>query len=581
MRSYTSDFKFRPNARYHTYVRFSGDGQRDGSSVERQIQTRKDRAAKLGLPFVDRYYLDEARSGFYGEHLEGDFKRMTEAIERGDIRRGDVIGVDSQSRLGRLKLLEAVWQFINIVRRGILLDIGETLISADDINGPDGFMVMLQAMNEMVVARKYSADIRRMGRATNDLKRAKLIAGQREGVMVRAGAGCFVGDRCHAWLRPRETPSPDGYMYDVVPEIREELRPILHMLLDMGGPMVAQRANAMGIKPLSNYHNRKKKAVAWTEGMIVSFAKDRAIIGEYHPGALADAKDEDGEEIWGKRVKVPATDSDGNELGPMPYYPPLFPEGDPDYGLFWRVQEAIRQRSTNGRGRKGEQFSNLITGIGRCDVCTGTLTLCNSSGNSRVPTKYLKCTNHKNKVILPEGHPLAGQKCSNVRGFPYRQFEDLLFDLFQLLDMAPLLALLIPVEHKDDLSGRRLAETEGKLSICEMIVRLRPEREMLVAMATDRGEWADMTALRFTPEKIVAAYPCDLVSCPLFGGGIQGLVASERRRKSHCTVSPDNPRDFQPVPMVNGVPVRMTSITSAASRRSMMTPMPGCNCQSS
>lgn len=436
--------------KYFTYARFSDPTQAEGSSEERQLEerARRARASELGAEFVELPYIDRGRSGFYGHHLQGALGRMKDDIASGKIAKGSIIRIESHSRLGQLRPGEAVMEFFGLLKSGIGLDIKGNVRTWSGINGEQGLPILMMDFVDIFVAHQESANKSAFGVKTNKLKRDKVRAGQREGVKIK-GRGCFVGERCHAWLEPLPKPI-DGYMYRVIPEIREQLRPIMRLSVPMGGPAVAQRANAMGIKPLG-------KSAGWTGETVRNFTRDRAIIGEYQPAMRANAKDADGIEIWGKRVKV----TDGE---PIPnYYPPLFPEGDPDHGLFWLVQEASRERNKTGRGRKGKAFSNLVTGIGTCAVCGGKLRLCNTSGKGRRTTKYLRCTNHTNQIVLPPDHPLAGQCCPNGASFRYQRFEELLFWLFEPA-MAPMLAQLIPDIAGDDLATRRLADCEAKIA---------------------------------------------------------------------------------------------------------------------
>jgi hypothetical protein len=56
---------------YIVYGRYSGEGQRGNSSVERQmdIEHYRGRADELGLPIVEVKF-DDAKSGFKGDNLE-------------------------------------------------------------------------------------------------------------------------------------------------------------------------------------------------------------------------------------------------------------------------------------------------------------------------------------------------------------------------------------------------------------------------------------------------------------------------------------------------------------------------------
>ena len=65
---------------YIYYGRYSAEGQRGNSSIERQIGSNlehyRKRAQEIGLHFVERPYFDDAKSGFHGDNLEAELGRI-------------------------------------------------------------------------------------------------------------------------------------------------------------------------------------------------------------------------------------------------------------------------------------------------------------------------------------------------------------------------------------------------------------------------------------------------------------------------------------------------------------------------
>src|SRR6476659_799828 len=121
---------------YIVYGRRSSDTQRGNSSEERQldIEHYRGRAVELGLPFREVPYFDDAKSGFYGDNLEAELGQIFHDIKSGATPPGSTIGVESHSRLGRLSANEALYQYLDILRLGIRLDIrGKTLRTWDSI----------------------------------------------------------------------------------------------------------------------------------------------------------------------------------------------------------------------------------------------------------------------------------------------------------------------------------------------------------------------------------------------------------------------------------------------------------------
>src|SRR6202049_197519 len=204
-------------------------------------------------------------------------------------------------------------------------------------------------------------------------------------------------------------------------------------------------------EPLRNAHivnSEKKHKGGWSQTMVARILRDETVIGRYQPKIMQDVIDENGEPIRGKRIAV----SDG-EPPEDHYYPPVITPGQ-----FERVRRLVEQSNKSaGKGRTGKEFGNIIRGIGRCICCDGPV---NKNGNSY---KYLKCENARRRVILPEGNKLAGQRCPNWQGFPYGDFEVALFGLFSPA-MIPVLAEMIPQNHRDDLVTRRLSDCEAKIA---------------------------------------------------------------------------------------------------------------------
>jgi hypothetical protein len=461
IRTQTAIGAIRPRRpRFFCYIRFSSKPQEDGDSERRQLEKGMKRAADLGGEFVDAY-TDRGLSGFTGANRDGDLGRMIEDVEAGKIQPGDIIWVENHDRLTRRPPLEAIEQFIRFLNAGIVLDINDHSRTKEILNQQRGFGLLVQDLIEMFRAYQESQRKSEMGTDTNAKKRDNARGGERR--VMKTGAGCFVGRRCHAWLRPLAMPSPEGYLYEILPDRDGPWREIARrafLLADAGNGswVISKRFNDEKVPPLEVAHRlpdnpnerRKKQPVAtkWTPGSVWQLLCCRAIVGEYQPHVVKNRK----KTVVGDPIKG--------------YYPPLFPE---DPGIFYRVAIAMQGRNkAGGKGRNGHNFGNIIKGLGDCELCGGTVVRHTSSGRKKVEAAgrevvySLRCTNAKHGAVLPEGHPLAGQKCPNSIGFPYATFEAALFGLFSPT-MIPVLAEMIPQKHRDDLVARRLSDTEANI----------------------------------------------------------------------------------------------------------------------
>jgi hypothetical protein len=465
--------------RFFCYIRFSSKPQEDGDSERRQLEKGMKRAAESGAEFVDAY-TDRGLSGWTGRNRDGALGRMIEDVEAGNIKPGDIIWIENHDRLTRRPPLEAIEQFIRFLNAGIVLDINGHSRTKEILNQPSGFGLLVQDLIEMFRSYQESQRKSEMGTDTNTKKRDSARAGECR--VMKTGAGCFVGRRCHAWLRPLPMPSPEGYLYQIVPDDDGPWRGIARravLLADAGHgvQVISRRFNDEQVPPLETAHRisdrpnekRKKRPIAtrWTPASVWQLLRCRAIVGEYQPHVVKDGrKTEAGDPIKG-------------------YYPPLFPD---DPGIFYRVQEAMRARDkAGGKGRNGRHYGNIIKGLGYCELCGGTLVHHTSSGRKKTEAAgrqvvyCLRCTNAKHGAVLPEGHPLAGQKCTNGIGFPYATFEAALFGLFSPA-MIPVLAEMTPQKHRDDLVGWRLSDTEAKIGEHEQGIK---RLARLVAKADD------------------------------------------------------------------------------------------------
>jgi hypothetical protein len=447
---------------YIVYGRYSGEGQRGNSSVERQmdIEHYRTQAAKYGLPFVEVPFFDDAKSGYHGDDLEAELGKIFVDIKSGKLPPGSIIGTESHSRLGRLSANEALYQYLDILRIGVHLDIkGRALRTWDSIGGLTGVLVLMEDFIDMVIAHKHSADLSKTERDTNDIKRKAIREGRRGSTMKKGGPGWFVGNRCPAWLVPVSEPVVyDGheFMYRIDDDMAEIVRMIFRWADEgIGTRIIARRLTDQGIEPLGNAHrkNPAKKLDSWSAGMVGALLHNIAVIGLWQPKTRTR---DGGMDATGKKIKLRYAHK-VIEGAPISYYPPII-----NREQFGRIQRRMRTRKEAAignayaaGGRKGRGFGNLIYKIGRCGCCEdGRLTLWSrTKGNRSGPAKYLRCENSRRST----------RKCTNIRGFDYLRFEALLLALFHH-DMRPLLAALIPQAEQDNQPNRaRLSDIVSQI----------------------------------------------------------------------------------------------------------------------
>jgi DNA invertase Pin-like site-specific DNA recombinase len=109
-----------PNIAY-SYVRFSTPQQLLGNSRRRQIEASERYATENGL-VLDQTLSDEGLSAFTGKNVrDGALGRFIEAIEKGKVRPGSYLLVESLDRLSRAQVISALRVFLNIIEAGIII----------------------------------------------------------------------------------------------------------------------------------------------------------------------------------------------------------------------------------------------------------------------------------------------------------------------------------------------------------------------------------------------------------------------------------------------------------------------------
>lgn len=162
-----------------SYIRFSSERQRGGSSVERQEAMIADWLENNpGYRNADLKFSDLAKSGFHGEHVKegGGFGKLLAAIQAGLIRSGDVVLVEAIDRTGRLQPLDMITQVI-----GPILNAGVSIITLDDntvytkdsVGGPQIFLLVAKIQ----AAHGYSKTLSERVTAAYVIRRQKAREG--------------------------------------------------------------------------------------------------------------------------------------------------------------------------------------------------------------------------------------------------------------------------------------------------------------------------------------------------------------------------------------------------------------------
>jgi DNA invertase Pin-like site-specific DNA recombinase len=385
------------------YGRFSGKRQEAGDSTRRQDELAAAAAAAEGVELDLSYNLnDRGMSAFRGRNWKkGDLGKFLDLVDAGVIPKETVLIIEQVNRLSRMKWMEQVDLWKEILSRGIVIRtcVPPGRYTRDNMNE---LAVGCPVVIYMMLAHLDSQQKSEWVRAAWGQKKKKAASADR----------VPHGRTCPEWLRPVCVPHPRDaerlvtVRYEVIEERRALLERIYRWALEMGwGAMrILRELNARHLPAWNGAAVRQAAeagaAPRWELSWVKHLLRTRTVLGEYQRTARDDAG-----------VAVP----DGPPVAG--YYPAAIPEG-----LFDAVQAAKRKRRRTG-GRKGAHGleTNLFTGL----AFEATSRLPFSVHNSRTSaTRGRKAATHRSLATDPP--------TSRV---PYARFEEVILDT--VADLKP------------------------------------------------------------------------------------------------------------------------------------------------
>ena len=343
----------------YSYMRFSSAAQREGDSLRRQLKAAHDWAAERPDIELDTTARDLGVSAFKGEHrVKGALAAFLARVQDGKIERGSYFLVESFDRLSRENETVAINLLTSITLAGIKV---VTLTDGHVYDDKSDGMEIIRAVLVMSRAHEENkARGKKLAAAWADKKKRARETGE---VLTRRGP---------AWTEFNDTTRK----FDLNTERANIIRRIFQEATEgMGGTAIAARLNADLEPPFVDGSD------GWHPGYILTILKSPTVCGYYQPTLTTKRPGERMERL-----------GDGD---PIPdYYPRIISDE-----LFLRVQDIIHTRNKRGggRGRRGKAFPNLILGLGRCEVCNGTLVLGNApnSATARFYRCYQSSRNHR------------------------------------------------------------------------------------------------------------------------------------------------------------------------------------------
>ncbi|TJV14892.1 recombinase family protein [Mesorhizobium sp.] len=328
----------------YSYIRWSSAVQGEGDSLRRQKHLAEQWCKENGVRLADdKIMVDAGVSAYRGKNLkEGAISAFVNAAKDGYIAKGSYLLVESLDRLSRMRTVEVLAVFLEILRAGIVLvtlgEESERLFRWEDINERD----LEDAIDEMKSSHRF---VQKLSRRVKD---------------------SWVGRTKDAREAGRHIPgNPPAWLYELNGELHmdEAKLAIVQRIFDMcisglGITAIAQILNKEGV-PLLAKHKRKtikNRSDFWTVTSVAYVLRSKAVFGEYHP-------------------------KDGD---PWIAFPPIVAKED-----YYRAEASRAMRHMVAKGRTGKHYTNLFKGIAKCHYCGEAMNI-KDGRNQKQPNKALQ-----------------------------------------------------------------------------------------------------------------------------------------------------------------------------------------------
>ena len=369
----------------YSYIRMSTEKQITGDSLRRQLQMSREWAERHNVA-LDGSLRDIGISAFKGRNrTDGALGRFLEMVEQGRIRRGSYLLVESLDRLSRDQVLEALSLFLEIIRAGItIVTLGDDQMYSQETVGNDWSKLIISLT---IMARAHEESLRKSQRMEKSYE-------GRRALYAEGGYGFTLS--VPGWINA--TKVGRGKYEFVLNEHAPTVRRIFEMAASgMGQMAIAQALNAESVPPF------KTSSSGWYSSKVEAVSNGRDAVGEVQPNKEAP-----------KRVNMPVGEP---SLG---YFPAVV-----THDLWPRAQQQKRPYHGSG-GRKGSLFSNLFTGMCRCEHCRDAMNMHHITRRRAEEyglQHYITCGNRKRARGCPQPaklfqyDPLETAILDNVREF--------------------------------------------------------------------------------------------------------------------------------------------------------------------
>lgn len=367
----------------HKYFRFSHTDQASGASIARQREDTNHHILSKGW-IEGSEYIDEAKSATKARHRAegGELHRFEQEAAAG-LHHGSILVVERLDRLSRRGHDDTY---------SLIRSLGDHGVSIATVDGDQLFQAgknipLIDVLTVLIKAEAALEETQKKADRIRDSHKRRREAAERDGTAL--------GKMAPPWLAI----DPATKKYVTIPERAALVLRIFHMSdAGDGGPTIARKLNAEGVKPWSRSEKRKLKN--WDGAGIRKLLRNEAVLG------------------WRQSV-----------VGHDPIK--LFPEIVP-VDLFQRVraQAPIKAKMKGGTySSASSPVGNLVAGLATCTKCGSTMyhEKKRAEGSAYV-TKAGNVSTLKHsetRLICRAAHNGA---CTNKAAIAYYQFESALLD---------------------------------------------------------------------------------------------------------------------------------------------------------
>jgi len=427
---------------------------REGDSLRRQLAKTKEFADKLGLEMDESTtFKDLGVSSYRGKNFkEGALGQLMAMVNEGLIPKGSYLAMESFDRFSRMEPLNVLMKFIEIVNSGINL---VTLIDGQIYNKEtitNNQFLLMSSITHMQIAHEESKKKSLRLSASWDNKRA-----------MAQTSGKKLTKRCPGWMTLNKSTNE----FELIPERVKIVELMFQMAID-----------GLGKRKIAEYLNKTEvptfgKSQFWHSTYITKVLDSRSVLGELQLYKF--------HTIDGERKRLP----DGEPISD--YFPKIISNKQ-----FFAAKAAINGRAQKG-GRRGQQYSNIFSGIAVCGQCTTSLDKVKSAqkikeleldpnflaldeesqflevgkATSRhTPMGFVNKGKHGEQYLLCEG---ARRKsgCDNIKYWNYHYLEESILTFCKYLDLTD--AFSPPSANRVDPYTKLVAEEEEVKSRIEKL----------------------------------------------------------------------------------------------------------------